>query len=927
MSSLPLFLKLKTFCDKCLCSAGFARLCNVCDKLVWLLNIKKNKVEIPLPQPINNNEVPVLNLANRNPPIIHRNPSFVIPRNITEDLKESFKVFSLKYGSVDFKTFDSLDQVVVEKFLSHCYPTASLSFDGSDLVIFPTVYIPSWCYKNVQTIDAEVFFLKNYDKKFFFFGDIFGPDSKYVKCFSFKNFAIYRLRQAFDPVYYLDVFSFSFLNKIASELISSKNLKSGGTRFLSSLIRSNMVYYSYDLEWYNIFMKRSQFIIDYAQRIVEADGVSSDLNIIEFAESIGVTKVVEEEQPKRSPYPLFLFIVGSTLILSACGISGLISIPYSVLTTQGVLPSGVLVMVGVMLKQLVLTKSDPISFSMPIDFSSYESLSVNSSYMCTRCQTRKTPLRDGCSITEFVEPIRSIEARLTYRVLPFIKTYYVYHVNSTWNALTSNTERQMKLFPREVALDTQQDFISFCQELFLPLTKDIMSHQKYLDTRNWPYSKKFTFNTYLTSRPDCSMLDVPKLHKNFVKTREFILDDPSKPPRNINAANEMCIFVMGPVFASIYKTFGRYYNGEHKTFGTYQEFFWSSGKNLNQIGDWCTSCEDYVRGESGEELYYIGIDYSKYDATQTPWMFSMLGEIYLRLVLDKAQHPNLIEYTKRFVKPWRSLHMNYKDGGKILFTISGSRPTGDPDTTVGNTLLNQLFLSYSFLKLNLPFGCAIHGDDSFLIIQKRHRHEFLSSVETLKSLGMDYTLEHSDIRSKVEYNNKIFLNVDIWTGFKYENKILLCNKIGRALSKTPLEWRKVEDKNSFYDSVLNKTRALTVDLAPYTPISRYFCRYFHSIYKIKQNYKQHLDPHKQSLGISHNSVRTSYRTISDLSARYNLVSHEVESFLNSFNNRSLSIHVIDSYVAQKIHDTDIKQFTEEEINVYKTMQLQLGDLS
>jgi len=865
--------------------------------------------------------LPVLNPIVLPPiiPVLHRG-QFKCPKNVSDEFKEAIKNYGVQYGPINYVHLENTDFYVAQSFIHKYFRNASFSFDGSDLVIFPIVYVPSWMYKNVQTTDCINFSIINHVDFNFTFKDIFGSDSTYVRVTSFHDFALYRKRTIGDPFVYLDIFTPVFLSKITSELISNKGLHKDGSKLMVNLIRSNMSYFSYNISWLSLFIQHSSYILEFAQSIVNSQGMVTDEQLVEFASSVGRKK----RSRYKPAYILFLITSASVLVLS--GVHGWLSYPSSLLLSFAYYKTSIPLFVGFLGAAFFLNKVQAVD----LPELRIEDLAFTDNYMVNRCETRNTDLRGSCKILEVQIPTKIFEPRAIKIVVPHIKTLYVYHSSTTWNALTANVERQMKVFPRTTTRSVKEDFFRHIQNnLVLPSVEKVMSHSRYIHTRKWSYQKKESYRLFLSTRRMMTMAEVPNLHRNFVKGREFILDDPNKAPRNINAANEACIFVMGRVFASIYKSLSSTFTGNKLSVHNYREFYWSSGKTLSEIGQWCSSSELIMRTHDNPDLYYIGLDYSKYDASQTNWMFKLLGDLYLLMVKEINYHEDLKEYTRRKSLPWRSLHVNYRDKGKLMFKIDESRPTGDPDTTVGNTLLNLCFLDYVLKPLGIRFACALHGDDSFLIINLIHKDLVLNRLEILKQLGMEYTLEHSNERVLVEYNSKIFINVDVKNDKGiFCNQIILANKIGRSLSKTPLEWRAIDNLKAVLNSKINKSRSLSVDLCPYSSISFYFSRmdFYYSRYH-KNLIKHTEDPNKQSYGLSHNSIRTSHLTMIDLSVRYQLPVVSIYDWFATFRHRQFSMHVLDDDVSLKIHDIDVKIFNESEIEVFERIKRNFGDLS
>jgi hypothetical protein len=116
----------------------------------------------------------------------------------------------------------------------------------------------------------------------------------------------------------------------------------------------------------------------------------------------------------------------------------------------------------------------------------------------------------------------------------------------------------------------------------------------------------------------------------------------------------------------------------------------------------------------------------------------------------------------------------------VFYSIPGTRKSGDPNTSCGNSLLNGLIHEALFRYLEVPLEdtrTIVLGDDSLCIIKTEHIHKIeKDEVSAFFSLyGLDAKPKLTSNKHEIEFCSKLFWPTDSGT--------VLGPKLGRVLKK------------------------------------------------------------------------------------------------------------------------------------------------
>jgi len=170
-----------------------------------------------------------------------------------------------------------------------------------------------------------------------------------------------------------------------------------------------------------------------------------------------------------------------------------------------------------------------------------------------------------------------------------------------------------------------------------------------------------------------------KLHKSFVGDFE------DYDPRIIQGATDEANVLTGPTIFSIAKHIAKIWHSKHVI--TY-----ASGMNAYQLGHWVDSHKRHQRNPT----YPLEDDAWRYDSTIG--VFALLFEFSLYERMHATPECMKMLYAQLDT-------LGYTRSG-IQYTVQGRRKSGDPNTTLGNTLVNGLSHLFEF-----ALHMANHSDD------------------------------------------------------------------------------------------------------------------------------------------------------------------------------------------------------------------------
>lgn len=273
-----------------------------------------------------------------------------------------------------------------------------------------------------------------------------------------------------------------------------------------------------------------------------------------------------------------------------------------------------------------------------------------------------------------------------------------------------------------------------------------------------------------------------------------------KDPRNISGPKRAAIVRMAPWI----KTFS---NKIKSILHEKSDVLYPSGKNSLQIGEWYNTATN----KYGDTLI-SETDFSRWDKTYSSLMIKLEMELYNIFLPKTKSGLGILSDLKKQDKPVKMYNVF---GDRVV--VSGSRRSGDPNTSIGNTILNMLSHMYAYKKvagltIRKDYAMAGMGDDNLMIIKNKfesvEKAVFVNRTkieEVFQSLGLDPKLKFRvNEPYQAEFCSAIFVPVRI-DGRK---TFILAPKPGRWLSKIGFSAQKLGKKET------PQSRMLSVLLGP-----------------------------------------------------------------------------------------------------------------
>jgi hypothetical protein len=370
------------------------------------------------------------------------------------------------------------------------------------------------------------------------------------------------------------------------------------------------------------------------------------------------------------------------------------------------------------------------------------------------------------------DSIRKLRRSPVIQVFPMIQTQIVYHVQSTPNVVQSLLQRQM--LDNHVYYNPIEGlkYRTFLQTIFLdylPTAKPEVSWDDYISTRDhFSASKK---KRYMEARLKVendlmSIFQGPYAPKyGFVK-QEPMLKYIFACARMINSKKDECQTVLAPIFRVLSLLLknswsqGCFYNFVVKHRVEQDLFIYTDGLDSNQKGELFSQT---MKRKSNKT--FLTIDFSKFDASQSPEIIKNEMIFYKKMMPDPEIRRILQAHVTASAGRWVTYCNDRKTGGCVRGKVTGTRSSGDPQTTLGNTLLNASLILYALVEY---FGQQIRehatifvsGDDSLVVLHDIGFIENEKKFRTpLNNLGFKISLSQTDIPSKAEFCSRFFVRV------------------------------------------------------------------------------------------------------------------------------------------------------------------------
>jgi hypothetical protein len=186
----------------------------------------------------------------------------------------------------------------------------------------------------------------------------------------------------------------------------------------------------------------------------------------------------------------------------------------------------------------------------------------------------------------------------------------------------------------------------------------------------------------------------------------------------------------------------------------------------SQIGKWMTLTE-----EEFADPIYLEVDYSRWDAHLGLEALGCELGIYERMGFDTQ----VLKTMRRL--QFQSVGRTKRD---VIYTVNGTRKSGDPNTSVGNSLLNGLINAHCLSKFG-KFKLMVLGDDMVAAIERQAWKDESQEayIGQMVALGLKPEIQVHMTPHKVSFCSSYFYPCEV----EGRRTHILAPKAGRCLSK------------------------------------------------------------------------------------------------------------------------------------------------
>jgi hypothetical protein len=527
-------------------------------------------------------------------------------------------------------------------------------------------------------------------------------------------------------------------------------------------------------------------------------------------------------------------------------------------------------------------------------------------------------IRPETKVVVIHQPEGNVRPKKIHQLWPMIRTPIICHQSTTYNIEESLKQRQCRVNKYDFQAQPFAEFTAWTKRyfipLFLPTLSKVMSFKEWIDTR-YHFSKTKREEYINKSRwayvePLSILKDrLYKKKKCFTKF-ELMFKTINAPARTINARETEVQCILGPIMCSITKAIkhGWGQKGYATMIGkdaVQDVIVYTSGMDRSQMGEVVNYLLRY------HKYTFIGSDFKKYDSTQRSPV-NLLEMEYYRHMLPRRYHCLTDEHVRYGAGTWKTVGRSYLDRGKVTAEVVGTRASGDPQTTVCNTILTANLLLYAYTKfygeqlIEDGFKILVCGDDSlvFLPTQYKFTEKVFSSLE---AFGFELTSEHFDNICQVEYCSSFFYRAEV----NGKDTYYMMPKLGNILSKSALTTKNYEMYlGKMWQFAAKKVEGIYNEMYMFPEFAEFYGGLYNQFTQFASN--KGMDEVKLRYIKPSNAVRATTKTVEDLSIRYDVSESEFREFLRRVSMSTQHSPDFTCEVARSIALKDLPVYSERE---------------
>lgn len=300
--------------------------------------------------------------------------------------------------------------------------------------------------------------------------------------------------------------------------------------------------------------------------------------------------------------------------------------------------------------------------------------------------------------------------------LPFSKGVEV-HANSTANCLKSLAERVLGTFQGDVFVHTPRPQAVVDADMS-SVRAGVLKHMGRLQPKmtHAAYAASLKGSKRTVAERAAQSLMERALADNDAYISSFLKKEKSKPgslPRLIQPRGPRFNVSLGswlrPVEHRIYRAFGKHcgYTVVHK--------------HLNPEQRGAQFAENFA---AFKEPVMVGLDASRFDKHVSPAALEFEASFYTGYYGNDPELVRLLNMQRR-----NKGYINTEDGDTIVYTVDGSRMSGDVNTSLGNVILmSSMVLAYCRSR-GLNVRLANDGDDCVVFMEAADLARFMDGLE------------------------------------------------------------------------------------------------------------------------------------------------------------------------------------------------------
>jgi hypothetical protein len=401
-------------------------------------------------------------------------------------------------------------------------------------------------------------------------------------------------------------------------------------------------------------------------------------------------------------------------------------------------------------------------------------------------------LGNSMKFGEFSELLYPTKRTYYKLIAPCFSKYLFYsYNNSSWNARLALVNRNAAENKNQPNMELLLKFkkwlpkalVKYLPELFdkngSPIPINPLEWEDFVNT--FPLTKRNKLNKAKEKSFSYPYNKDISIYSCFVKDETYPNGDIDgniiqKDPRNINDPEKLIVVEIAPWIKAFANKLKESWNNSNS-------LFYSSGQNGVGIGKFFA----HWQSQFGDSLQASETDFSRWEKTLSQELIAIELSIYEKFIPP--------EFKKRIMRYLRTqmTSMVFSKFGDVL-QLAGQRKSGDPNTSVGNTLLNMFIHVFCYEHFNLlphrDFAMVALGDDNATVFKAGKISDKIANgmVSLFCQFGLDPKFKIVNSLYQMEFCSGILFPIRLINAkdLEMQRSYILVPKFVRWLSKIGL---------------------------------------------------------------------------------------------------------------------------------------------